>query len=611
MYTLGISCWYHDSAACLLRGHDIVVAVQEERFTRIKHDSAFPENAIRHCLTEAGISPEQLEAVVYYEDSEVKFSRLKDTWKSFFPKSLPMLLKTFLPWVTKKRNARRQVRLALSDMGIKMPQSKVKSGLHHRSHAASAFYPSPFERAAVLVMDGVGEFDTASIWHGTANSLTKLAELEFPNSIGLFYSTITAFLGFKVNSGEYKVMGLAPYGRPTFVDRLESLFDLGDEAESFALNMTYFEFPYGEVMFSEQLAAVLELSPRDPEAELNQEHMDLAASLQQVTERLVERFAARALQLTGESTLCMAGGVALNCVANGLLIERLDLGGRLWIQPAAGDAGNALGCALDYVHGHLGLSREVSASDSMKGALLGPRASVGEIEDLVDKYGAVAMKLPDEQVLDFAAERLAKGDIVGWHQGRAEYGPRSLGGRSILGDPRRPDMQKNMNMKIKFRESFRPFAPAVIREDVTAYFKTSDESPYMLLVSQISDAVRTKAGVYDDSKFGLEKLNQIRSTIPAVTHVDFSARVQTVDRLRNAKFYDLLAAFKSKTGCSVLINTSFNVRGEPIVLTPEDSYRCFMRTEIDLLVIESYVFIKNQQPHFDDDQLWKEEFTLD
>lgn len=611
MYTLGISCWYHDSAACLLKGNEIVTAVQEERFTRIKHDSAFPENAIRHCLAEAGISPDQIEAVVYYEDSDKKFSRVRATWIRFFPKSLPMLLRTLWPWATKKRHAARLVSSSLRNMGIEVEESKIRSGLHHRSHAASAFYPSPFESAAVLVMDGVGEFDTASIWHGRGNSLTKLAELEFPNSIGLLYSTITAFLGFKVNSGEYKVMGLAPYGTPTFVRKLECLFELGGEAESFSLNMDYFEFPYSEVMFSERLSDLLGVDARDPETELNQDHMNLAASLQMITEQLVERFAVRALALTGESSLCMAGGVALNCVANGLLVEKLDLGERLWIQPAAGDAGNALGCALDHVYGSLGLSREASASDSMRGAFLGPKSSGVEIEDVIERYGAVAKRLTDREVLEFAAERLSAGDVVGWHQGRAEFGPRSLGGRSILGDPRRADMQRTMNLKIKYRESFRPFAPAVIKEDAEKYFEGGHESPYMLLVSKVSDAVKVEDGGNDDSKFGLEKLNQIRSTIPAVTHVDYSARVQTVDRARNPKFYDLLEAFKSKSKCSVLINTSFNVRGEPIVLTAEDSYRCFMRTEMDLLVIEDFIFIKSQQPNFDDDQLWKEEFTLD
>lgn len=611
MYILGVSCWYHDSAACLIRDGRIVAAVQEERFTRKKHDPAFPLNSINYCLDAAGIGIDDVDHVVFYENSELKFSRVKQTWLAFFPKTIPMILDSAWSWFTYKRDSVAQIHEEMRAHNLEIAKGKIMSSEHHFSHAASAFYPSPFENSAVLVMDGVGEFDTTSIWRGRGNKLTKIADVKFPHSIGLLYSTITAFLGFKVNSGEYKVMGLAPYGEPRFKDKMQSLYDTGDNIENFKLDMKYFGFPYSGTMFTSKMEKLFGTEAREPESELSQIHMDIAASLQSCVEDLILRFAERAMALTGDNSICLAGGVALNCVANGLLSRRLGLGGNLWIQPASGDAGNAVGAALGYFHNVLEQKRIPNPDDSMFGSYLGPSYGEESIRAVINEYGAVGQKYDDSKLCSLIAEQLASGSVVGWHRGRAEFGPRSLGNRSILGDPRNVEMQSTMNLKIKFRESFRPFAPAVLKDKANEYFDINESSPYMLLVAPVAERVRK---VRDDTKsdlFGIELLNVTRSEIPAVTHVDYSARIQTVDGKYNPEFYRLLNEFYGLTGCPTLINTSFNVRGEPIVLTPQDSYRCFMRTNMDVLVIENYVFFKDHQPEFADSVAWKEEFVLD
>lgn len=609
MLILGISCWYHDSAAALLEDGEIITAVQEERFTRKKHDPSFPRHAILYCLREANISIDDVDAIVYYEDSALKFKRIRQTWKDFFPKSVGIIKKTLFPWLFKKRFTVSSLVKAFEQIGLSIHRDRVFFNEHHMSHAASAFYPSPFLQAAVLVIDGVGEFSTASIWKGEGESLEKLVEVKFPHSIGLLYSTLTAYLGFKVNSGEYKVMGLAPYGQAIYKDKLTQLIQASGSLEKFQLNLKYFSYPYSGIMYTSELENLLGHPARAAESQLTQFHMDVAASLQVLVEELVYSFAQKALEMTGFSNLCFAGGVALNCVANGKILSSLALDGKFWIQPASGDAGNALGAAMCHFHRTLGNPRVVRSPDSMQGAYLGPSSSQSEIDHLIKSHNAQSKQLSDQELYACVAEYLGAGKVVGWHQGRAEFGPRSLGNRSILGDPRNPDMQKTMNLKIKYRESFRPFAPAVLAEDCQAYFELTDVSPYMLLVASVKNEIRKDVGSSD--AFGIDRLNEIRSDIPAVTHIDYSARIQTVSMESNPRFYALLQAFKQQTGCSVLINTSFNVRGEPIVLNPEDSYRCFMRTNMDVLVINNNVFLKADQPQSYNDTDWQEEFVLD
>lgn len=611
MYILGISCWYHDSAACLVHDGEIVAAVQEERFTRIKHDPSFPINAIRYCLDYEGVGVKDIDFIVFYEDSDLKFRRVKKTWITFFPKTIPVFFESAYSWFKYKKDSNSRVYEEMKSNELLVSRDKIITSEHHFSHAASAFYPSPYNSAAVLVMDGVGEFDTTSIWHGRGNRLTKLKEVVFPNSIGLLYSTITAFLGFKVNSGEYKVMGLAPYGTPRFKDALVKLYNVGNSPEDFKLDMEYFGFPYSGTMYTSKMELIFGVDARLPESELTQVHMDIASSLQWCIEDLVLKFAQRALNLTGESHLCLAGGVALNCVANGRVDRELGLGNRMWIQPASGDAGNAIGAALGFYYDKMTQTRSVNPDDSMSGSYLGPSYGESDIQAMVSKYGAIAEKYDDDSLSALVANKLAVGCVVGWHKGRAEFGPRSLGNRSILGDPRNVDMQSTMNLKIKFRESFRPFAPAVLEERLNDYFDTRTKSPYMLLVAPVAEKVREILDDKNDSLFGIDLLKVVRSRIPAVTHVDYSARVQTVDGKFNPGFKKLLSDFYKLTDCPVLINTSFNVRGEPIVLTPEDSYRCFMRTDMDVLVIENFVFMKAAQPTFLDSDKWKEEFVLD
>lgn len=609
MYTIGISCWYHDSAACLLHNGDIVAAVQEERFTRIKHDSQFPVNAIRFCLDNSSLTMDDIDNVVFYEDSELKFSRLKFTWLKFFPHSLNLFFSSVIPWLIKKRDSVGLLYVELKKHDLDFPKSRIKYNEHHRSHAASAFFPSPFEDAAVLVMDGVGEFATTSIWKGNGNQLEKVKELKFPNSIGLLYSTITAYLGFRVNSGEYKVMGLAPYGEPVYVEEIRNLFKFDQVTGDFTLDMSYFGFPYSRTMFRNKLERLFGRDARQREGDLEQFHMDIASSLQKVTEELMQSLASKALDVTGSNNLCLAGGVALNCVGNGKILNKLQSNQKLWIQPASGDAGNALGAAYNYYYHVEKNIRIVNSSDSMKSAYLGPEYDQGDVLAMINDYGAVAQCYSYEELLDRVSDYLSEGKVIGWHQGRAEFGPRSLGNRSILGDSRNTEMQSTMNLKIKYRESFRPFAPAVLLEDSNDYFDLNSDSPYMLLVGKVQE--KKRCALKNSDLFGIDKLKEIRSEIPAVTHIDYSARVQTVSPDTNRKFYDLIKSFRDKTGCSVLINTSFNVRGEPIVLTPADSYRCFMRTEMDVLVIENFIFIKELQPLRKEGESWKEEFVLD
>ncbi len=611
MYILGISAYYHDSAACLVRDGEIVAAAQEERFTRKKHDHRFPTNAVRFCLERAGIEGEQVDLVAFYDKPLLKFERLIETYIDFAPAGIRSFLMSMPLWLREKIWIRDQVRKSLNSEG------KVLFTEHHESHAASAFFPSPFESAAVLTMDGVGEWATSSYGYGRGNELHLLAELHFPHSLGLLYSAFTYYTGFKVNSGEYKVMGLAPYGEPRYVDQiLNDVLELRDDG-SLRLNMKYFNFAHGLTMTNAAFDELFGGPPRKPESQLTQREMDLARSVQDVTEMAMLRMARHVHRETGEENLCLAGGVALNCVGNGLIVREGPFK-NVWIQPAAGDAGGAFGAALSVWYQYLGNSRDVSVvrgvhSDGMKGAYLGPSFTSERIGSFLDATGANYRRVERSELANTVARLLAEEKVVGWFQGRMEFGPRALGARSILGDPRSPRMQAQMNLKIKFRESFRPFAPSVLRERVSDYFQMDCDSPYMLLVAPVRDHLRREMTNEESDKFGIEKLNVVRSAIPAVTHVDYSARVQTVRQEDNPIYYDLLTEFERLTGCPVVVNTSFNVRGEPIVCSPEEAYTCFMRTEMDCLVMEDYVLRKDEQGEgiFVDDVAWQEEFQLD
>jgi len=622
---LGLSAYYHDSAACLVEDGRIVAAAQEERFTRKKHDPGFPVNAVAYCLREAGITAKELDLVGFYEKPLVKFERLLETYVACAPKGLASYLMALPLWLTDK--------LWMSDdilAHVEGYQGEVMFGEHHESHAASAFYPSPFEQAAILTMDGVGEWATSSIGAGRGNDIEMLRELRFPHSLGLLYSAFTYFTGFRVNSGEYKIMGLAPYGEPRYVQTIKDhLLQIGDDG-SLWMNMEYFTYPSGLTMTGDRFAALFGGPARKPESKLTQREMDLARSVQDVTEEVMLKMARFAKRETGMRDLCLAGGVALNCVGNGRLL-REKLFDQIWIQPAAGDAGGALGVALALWHRYLEKPRvspesagawerpsETARSsappkyaDGMSGSYLGPRPANDDVRRFLDAHGYKACFLDGPALASRVADLLADEKVVGLVQGRMEFGPRALGGRSIIGDARSPKMQQVMNLKIKFRESFRPFAPAVTREHVAEWFELDGDSPYMLLVADVQPSRRLP--VRDDAKdlWGIDKLNVPRSTIPAVTHVDYSARIQTVRRETNPVYYDIIDAFYRKTGCPVIVNTSFNVRGEPIVCTPEDAYRCFMRTNMDALVLENYVLIKDEQPALPDDGSWKQEFALD
>ncbi|MCX5398298.1 carbamoyltransferase [Streptomyces sp. NBC_00102] len=606
---LGLSAYYHDSAAALVADGVPIAAAQEERFSRVRHDPAFPARAAAYCLEQAGATLDDVSAVAYYEDPALKYRRVLTTFAAAGPRGFESFAQSLPEWVSRKRHTVRTVGESLERLGLgRVPEIRVHR--HHESHAASAFFPSPYESAAVLCIDGVGEWATTTLWHGRGTSLDPLSEIRFPHSLGLLYSAFTYFCGFKVDSGEYKLMGLAPYGEPRYEQVIrERLIDIKDDG-SFRLDMRYFEYLRGQVMTGRGFEQLFGGPRRTPEGELTQREFDLASSVQKVTEDVVVRLAKSARELTGETRLCLAGGVALNCVANGRII-REGVFDEVWIQPAAGDAGGALGAALAVAHGagtpraHLGTGR-----DGMSGSLLGPGFGDEEIAAYLEAEGIPHERLTPQGIADRAAGVLADEKIVGWFQGRMEFGPRALGARSILGDPRSPRMQSAMNLKIKFRESFRPFAPSVLTEDAKDYFALGQESPYMLVVAPVAESQRLM-DVDAGGASGLDLLKVRRSTIPAVTHVDSSARVQTVSEHNNAPYHRLLTAFKAATGCPVLVNTSFNVRGEPIVTSPRDAYTCFMRTDIDHLALGNFWLTKTDQPKWQEAVDWREEIPLD
>lgn len=612
-WILGISAYYHDSAACLVRNGDIIAAAQEERFTRKKHTPDFPHHAIKYCLQEGGISFENLDYLVFYEKPLVKFERLLETYLSFAPKGLVSFCAAMPSWLKEKLFLKdilkKEFKKLQRDSGGECPPILFPE--HHESHASSAFYPSPFDEANVLCMDGVGEWATTSAWVGKGHDLMPLWEIPFPHSLGLLYSAFTYYTGFKVNSGEYKVMGLAPYGEPKYVKRIyDNLIDLKQDG-SFRLNMAYFNYCTGLTMTNEKFAELFGGPPRKAESPLEQRHMDLARSIQEVTEEVMLRLSSSLHAETGIDNLCLAGGVALNCVGNGRIL-REGPHKNIWIQPAAGDAGGAIGSALGVWHRYLDKPRAASANgDGMKGAYLGPSYSNDEIEQFLKSIDAPYIRLSDEEMIDRVAVELADEKVVGWLQGRMEFGPRSLGGRSILGDARSPKMQSVMNLKIKYRESFRPFAPSVLRERVADYFEMDADSPYMLLVAPVCKKRRREMTDAERGRWGIDLLNVPRSDIPAITHVDYSARIQTVHQSTNPRFYNLLKVFEKKTGYGVLVNTSFNVRGEPIVCSPNNAYRCFMRTEMDVLVLENCLLYKKDQKQLTQDSDWRKEFELD
>ena len=605
-YILGLSAFYHDSAACLLRDGIIVAAAQEERFTRIKGDASFPRHAVDYCLRAARITTEDLAYVGFYDKPLLKFERILETYLAVAPRGFASLLKAGPLWIKEKLFTDRQLRDALPGY-----EGDILYSEHHESHAASAFFPSPFDEAAILTIDGVGEWATSACAMGRGNDFEILQELHWPDSLGLLYSAFTYFTGFKVNSGEYKVMGLAPYGEPKYVDViLRELVDLHEDG-SFTLDQRYFNYLTGLTMTNDAFARLFGGPPREPETRLTQREMDLARSVQVVCEEIMLRMARTLHRETGAKHLCLAGGVALNCVGNGRLLREGPFE-RLWIQPAAGDAGGALGVAQLIWHRRCAGPRRLERGrDAMQGAYLGPSFSPGEIEQFLRAQGASYERLDRDALLRRVASLLAEEKVVGWFDGRMEFGPRALGSRSILGDPRSPRMQAQMNIKIKFREGFRPFAPSVLRERVTDYFELTCDSPYMLLVAPVKKERRIPMSEAQRALWGIDRLNVPRSDIPAVTHVDYSARVQTVDRETNPNYYDLIAEFERQTGCAVVVNTSFNVRGEPIVCTPADAYRCFMRTHIDYLVMGPFLVDKNVQPEWKEADEWREQFQLD
>ncbi len=609
---LGISAYYHDSAAALVVDGNIIAAAQEERFTRKKHDAEFPAEAIRYCLREAGMSLTDITHVVFYDKPLIKFERLLETYLAYAPEGFRSFVKAIPVWLKEKLYLKKTLRRELAELGgikeAELPPLMFTE--HHQSHAASAFFPSPFEKAVVMCLDGVGEWATSSVWVGDGNTLTPQWDINFPHSLGLLYSAFTYYTGFKVNSGEYKLMGLAPYGTPKYVDLiLDNLIDVKADG-SFRLNMSYFNYAAGLTMTNEKFHRLFNGPPRARESEVSQKEMDIARSIQVVTEEIVLKLAHTAHKELGIDKLCLAGGVALNCVSNGRLLREGPFS-EIWVQPAAGDAGGALGAALAIWHQYLEKPRTVLLGDSMQGSYLGPRYSDAEIQTYLDSVGAKYQRLDDKELLPKLAQIMANENVIGWFQGRMEFGPRALGGRSIIGDPRSPKMQSVMNLKIKYRESFRPFAPAVKADKVSDWFQHNAVSPYMLMVAPVAEDKRIPMTLEQERLFGIEKLNVPRSQIPAVTHVDYSARIQTVHPETNPRFYTLLDEFEKLTDCPVSINTSFNVRGEPIVNTPEDAYRCFMRCEMDYLVLENYLLAKPEQPVWEKNDNWQDEFELD
>ena len=590
---LGISAFYHDSAAALLCDGNIIAAAQEERFSRKKHDPSFPAQSIQYCLHEGNIAVGDLDGVIFYDKPLLKFERLLETYISYAPAGFRSFAMAMPIWLKEKLFLKETLRKELASLATlnKKELPNLYFAGHHQSHAASAFYPSPFDRAAVLCLDGVGEWATTSAWSGNGNKLQPLWELDFPHSLGLLYSAFTYFTGFRVNSGEYKLMGLAPYGEPIYIQRiLDNLIDLKDDG-TFKLNMKFLNYCVGLTMTNSRFSKMFDGPPRKAESEITQREMDIAASIQKVTEEVVLRLAATLHRDTGAENLCLAGGVALNCVANGRVLREGPFT-NLWIQPAAGDAGGALGAAQVAWYEYSDRPRSPGPTDQMRGSFLGPQFSSDDIRAALDAAYAKYLEVPEDELMPIVAKYLANENVIGWFQGRMEFGPRALGSRSILGDPRSKKMQTTMNLKIKYRESFRPFAPSVLAERVSDYFVQGTASPYMLIVAPVQEEIRLETTEEQERLFGVDKLNVARSSLPAITHVDYSARVQTVHADTNPRYHKLLKAFESLTGCGVLINTSFNVRGEPIVRSPQDAYRCFMRTEMDFLVIGDFILDK-------------------
>ena len=596
MYILGISAFYHDSAACILKDGEIVAAAQEERFTRKKHDPGFPHHAIQYCIKEANIAATQIDNVVFYEKPFLKFERLLETYLAFAPSGFKSFSMSMPLWLKEKLFQKKMLfnELKKSDNNYN-DITKINFSEHHFSHAASAFYPSPFDDATILTLDGVGEWATTTVCEGQGESIDIVKEINFPHSIGLLYSAFTYYTGFKVNSAEYKVMGLAPYGQPKFKNKIyDELIDVKEDG-SFRLNMDYFNYATGLTMTNEKFSKLFGKPVRDPEKEqLTQFHMDIASSIQAVIEEIVLKITNSLSKSMKSKNLCLAGGVALNCVANGKILKN-GLYKNIWIQPAAGDAGGALGAAIGFWHQELKNKRIVNKKDNMKGSYLGPNFKDSKIEEILNSINANFKKYEENQLIDIVANEIAKGKTVGWFQGRMEFGPRALGSRSIIADPRNEKMQKELNLKVKFRESFRPFAPAVLKEDLFKWFELNYDSPYMLLVSEVKNEIKIKMSEKDKKLFGIDKLNIKRSKIPAVTHVDYTSRIQTVNSETNPKFSKLLKKFKDITSCPILVNTSFNVRGEPIVCDVMDAYRCFMSTNLDILVCENFIMYKDQQ----------------
>ena len=612
MYILGISSYYHDSAACLLHDGKIIAAAQEERFSRIKHDSSFPQQAIQYCVKEAGIEPLDIDNIVFYEKPFLKFERLLETYLAFAPKGFRSFASAMPIWI--KEKLYQKYNLVKSLKSVLDPEidwsAKLLFSEHHLSHAASAFYPSPFQEAAVLTLDGVGEWTTTSFAVGNGKDLQVLKEIHFPHSLGLLYSAFTYYTGFKVNSGEYKVMGLAPYGEPKYVNLIkDNLIEIKEDG-SFHLDMSYFDYCVGLTMTNDKFHKLFGGPPRESEAELSQREMDLAASIQKVTEEVLIKLAHSIAKETGQRNLCLAGGVALNCVANGIL-SREKIFDNIWIQPAAGDAGGALGAALATWHiAHDKERIAITGGDQMSGSYLGPSFSNNEIEEFLTQAGAVFHKYDEDELIERVANALATEKAVGWMQGRMEFGPRALGSRSIIADPRSALMQKQLNLKVKYRESFRPFAPSILREHVGEWFEHDGNSPYMLLVANVKGDKRLEMTKNQKGLFGIEKLNVPRSSVPAITHVDYSARIQTVHSDTNPKYHALITRFNEITGCPLVVNTSFNVRGEPIVCSPEDAFKCFMGTELDVLAIGDYLLLKEEQDITLQED-YKEKYELD
>jgi carbamoyltransferase len=597
MYILGISAFYHDSAACLIRNGDIVAAAQEERFTRKKHDAGFPHHAVKYCLKEAGISESEVVNVVFYEKPFVKFERLLESYLAFAPRGFRSFASAMPLWIKEKLFQKSILAKELAyTLGDQINwRERLLFSEHHLSHAASAFYPSPFENAAILTLDGVGEWTTTSMAVGKGKELKVIKEIHFPHSLGLLYSAFTYYTGFKVNSGEYKVMGLAPYGEPKYADLIKDKLIKISADGSFQLDMSYFDYATGLTMTNKKFDMLFGGPPRTAETKLTQREMDLAASIQKVTEDIVVRIAKGIAKETSEKNLCLAGGVALNCVANGIL-HHANIFENIWIQPAAGDAGGALGAALSVWYLHHAKERKVSKSrDAMKGAYLGPEFTDTQIEKELTACGGKYHKLSEQALIEKTATALASEKAVGWMQGRMEFGPRALGGRSVIADPRSPKMQKQLNLKVKYRESFRPFAPSVLREHINEWFELDHDSPYMLLVANVQKGKRLKMTKKEKALFGIDKLNVPRSSIPAITHVDYSARIQTVHSDTNPKYHSVISKFYEKTGYPLVVNTSFNVRGEPIICSPTDAFKCFMGTELDVLAIGNYLLFKEEQ----------------